>query len=112
VLRAFGFSETFVNWVSLLYKDISSCVIKNGFISSTFAVLRSIRQWCPLYALLNALFIEPLAIGIRQASSITGLKLPGSVECVRLALHADDTNSFIGSEREIENTLHWLKLYS
>ena len=111
VLSAFGFSKNFVNWVSLLYTDISSCVIVNGFISSTFAVLQSIRQGCPLSALLYALCIEPLAIGIRQDSAITGLRLPGTTERVRLALYADDTNSFISSEREIEATLHWFKIY-
>ena len=44
VSRAFGASEKFVSWVALLYTEISSSVLVNGFISVSFSVLRSIRQ--------------------------------------------------------------------
>ena len=84
VLRAFVASEKFVSWIALLYTDISSSVLVNGFISVSFSVLRSIRQGCPLSALLYVLCIEPLAIGIRQDPRIRGLKLPGARERVRL----------------------------
>ena len=112
VLRAFGFNENFVSWVALLYRDISSSVIVNGFISSAFSVMHSIRQGCPLSALLYVLCIEPLAIAIRQDPRIRGLKLPSSRERVRLALYADDTNSFIGNVCEIVATLEWFQVYS
>ena len=112
VLRAFGFNENFVSWVALLYRDVSSSVIVNGFISSAFSVMRSIRQGCPLSALLYVLCIEPLAIAIRQDPRIRGLTLPGSRERVRLALYADDTNSFIGNVCEIDATLEWFQVYS
>jgi len=65
------------------YNDISSSVIVNG---SCFSIARSIRQGCPLSALLYVLCIEPLANAIRQDQRIRGLKLPGSAERVRLAL--------------------------
>ena len=100
-----------MSWVALLYTDISSSVLVNGFISVSFSVLRSIRQGCPLSALLYVLCIELLAIGIRQDPRIRGLKLPGARERVRLAMYADDTNS-IGDLREIEATLEWFQIYS
>ena len=62
-------------------------------------------------ALLYVLCIKPLAIAIRQDQRIRGLKLPGSTERVRLAMYADDTNSFIVDIREIEVTLEWFQLY-
>ena len=37
VLRAFGFTENFVGYVALLYRDISSSFIVNGFISYAFS---------------------------------------------------------------------------
>ena len=112
VLRAFGFTEKFVNWVALLYTDITSSVIVNGFISSSFNLLRSIRQGCPLSALLYVLCIEPLAIAIRNDCRIQGLKIPGVRERARLSIYADDTNSFIGNIGEIDATLEWFQIYS
>jgi len=112
VLTAFGFSENLVSWVALLYNDISSSIMVNGFISSCFSVTRSIRQDCPLSALLYVLCIEPLAIAIRQDQRVRGLKLPGSRDRVRLAMYADDTNSFVGDIREIEATLELFNKYS
>jgi len=89
-------------------------IIVNGFISSRFAVSRNIRQGCPLSALIAIHTRTALAIGIaiRQDLRIRGLKLPGTRECVRLAMYADDTNSFIGDVREIESTLEWFQLYA
>lgn len=112
VLRAYGFGDIFIRWVSLMYTDISSSVLVNGFISESFPVKRSVRQGCPLSALLYVLCIEPLAIGIRQDVRIQGLKIPGSRENVRLALYADDTNSLVSNDGAIDATLDWFDLYS
>ena len=46
----------------------------------------------------------------RQVPRIRGSKLPGSRERVRLALYADDTNSFIGNVGEIDATLEWFQV--
>ena len=48
VLHAFGFKPQFIAMVKLLYTDIKSKIIVNGFISSEFAVERSVRQGCSL----------------------------------------------------------------
>ena len=55
--------------------------------------------------LLILFLLSLVKLCICQDSAISGLKLPGTTERVRLALYADDTNSFISSEREIEATL-------
>ena len=62
--------------------------------------------------MLYVLCAEPLAIAIRQDQRIRGLRLPGARERVRLAMYADDTNSFIGDTREIAVTLEWFDRYS
>ena len=91
VLRAFGFKESFINWIKLLYTDIKSRVLVNGFLSEEFSVLRSVRQGCGLSPLLYVLCIEPLANKIRLSSNIQGLRLPGTSQEARVSLYADDT---------------------
>jgi len=57
VLERFGFGPSFIKWVQLLYSDIGSQVIVNGFLSDFFPVSRSVRQGCGLSPLLYALSI-------------------------------------------------------
>ena len=55
VLSTFGLNFSFVKWIKLLYTDVSSCVIVNGFPSDPFPVQRGVRQGCPLSPLLYVL---------------------------------------------------------
>ena len=48
VLHAFGFKPQFIAMVKLLYTDIKSRILVNGYTSSEFAVERSVRQGCSL----------------------------------------------------------------
>lgn len=60
ILKAFGFGESFINWVKLLYKD-AACIVKvGGGLSCPILVTRGIRQSCPLSGQLYSLAIEPL----------------------------------------------------
>ena len=65
VLTKFGFGPQFISLVKLLYNNISSSVLVNGFISDKFPVLRSVRQGCSLSPLLYVLCMEPFANRIR-----------------------------------------------
>ena len=47
VLVSMGFGPSFVPWVNLFYTGIQSCVNVNGYLSSFFALSRSVRQGCP-----------------------------------------------------------------
>ena len=47
-LEKLGFRETFVQWISILYKDIESSIQINNILSEFFPVTRSVRQGCPL----------------------------------------------------------------
>ena len=93
VLHAFGFKDSFIKWIKLLYNDISSCVLVNGFLSEEFSVQRSVRQGCGLSPLLYVLCIEPLANKIRESTDIQGVRLPGTSRQTRISLYADDTTT-------------------
>ena len=60
-LQVFGFGPDFVSRVKMLYTNVFSSVLVNGFLSDPFLVTRSVRQGCGLSPLLYVLCAEPLA---------------------------------------------------
>ena len=91
-LESYGFGPDFIRWIRLLYTDISSSVLVNGFISDPFPVYRSVRQGCGLSPLLYVLSIEPFAIRVKQHRGISGVPLPGSQEESEISQYADDNS--------------------
>ena len=96
-LAKMGFGDNFLHWVRLLYTDIWSSVLVNGYTSRPFKSSRGVCQGCPLSPLLYVLSIEVLAANVRCHPDITGLRLPGfpstSLYCpymlmIRLLFHA------------------------
>lgn len=73
-LRRFGFGESFINWIKILYTSPSATVVTNRLTSQSFTLHRGTRQGCPLSPSLFAIFIEPLAAAIRQSAHIKGIK--------------------------------------
>ena len=47
-LQQLGFSELFLQFIKILYKNNTSYIINNGFLSSTINLERGLRQGCPL----------------------------------------------------------------
>ena len=103
VLEKFGFGEKMVGWVRRLYGSARSCVKVNGVLTDFFEVERSVRQGCPLSALLYALSVEPLATLIKRDKGVEGIKLPYGGRCV-INHYADDTTITVrdgGSVRRV-----------
>jgi len=84
VLSNFGFKSQFISLVKLLYTDIRSSILVNGFITEQFPVKRSVRQGCSLSPLLYVLCMEPFAHRIRMCPMIKGIPLPGATETVKI----------------------------
>ena len=74
-LKDFNFGENFIKWIKILYTDIQSCVGNNGSYSAYFKLTRSIRQGCPISALLFLLVAEMIAIDIRNDREIIGIEI-------------------------------------
>ena len=47
-LHKFNFGPSFIHWIRVLYKNVSSCVINNGFTTAPFSLGRGVRQGDPL----------------------------------------------------------------
>ena len=108
-LDAFGFGMIIKRWVRIMYTDISSCVINNGFTTQYFNLGCGIRQGCPLSALLFIIAAETLAISIRNNSNIKGVDINGLE--VKLCQLADDTTLFLKDIRSLQITLNILFMF-
>uniref|UniRef100_A0A3P8RWJ4 Reverse transcriptase domain-containing protein n=1 Tax=Amphiprion percula TaxID=161767 RepID=A0A3P8RWJ4_AMPPE len=87
-LKRFGLGDNFCHWIKILYSKPQAAVFTNGVLSHFFDISRSTRQGCSLSPLLFTIFLEPLAIQIRENSLIRGV-LGGGREH-KLFLYADD----------------------
>uniref|UniRef100_A0A3P8PXA2 Reverse transcriptase domain-containing protein n=1 Tax=Astatotilapia calliptera TaxID=8154 RepID=A0A3P8PXA2_ASTCA len=72
----------------VVYTDPMATVITNGIMSPSFSLSRGTRQGSPLSPLIFALFLEPLAIALRECKKIRGVDL--GQEEHKTFLYADD----------------------
>ena len=101
-LEHLGFGLTFTQWIKLLYTDIFSAVLVNGYSSDFFKPTRGVRQGCPLSPLLYVITMEVLAANIRAHPHIKGLELPRIPRPLPvLSLYADDTSVVVTSDLAI-----------
>ena len=105
-LEKFNFGPNIKNWVKILYNNVSSCVLNNGFASELFLVERGVRQGCPLSGLLLVIGIEILAREIKNDTGIKGINV-GEKE-IKVSLYADDTTVFV---RDLDSVYHLLTLF-
>ena len=92
-LEKFNFPPLMKQWVKILYPDIKSCVINNGWGSEYFSLERGVRQGCPLSPYMFIMCAEILAQEIRNNTKIEGIKI-GRKE-FKIKQYADDTQIFI-----------------
>ena len=112
-LKKFGFQESMIKWIKVMYTDIKSSVTNNGWISAPVAVHRGIRQGCPCSALIFVIAVEILACKIRQDNSIKGfcIKLDGKNHCLKISQLADDTTLFLKTKQEITKALNLIEIF-
>ena len=86
-IKHFNFGDHFISRIKLLFSDIKSCVGNNGYFSKFFEITKSIRQGCPISALLFILVAEIIAIKIRSNKEIKGIL----IDDIELKISPDDT---------------------
>ncbi len=87
-LSHFGFNSNFIKWVKMLYKEPTAAVMTNGMVPPFFNLTRGTRQGCSLRPLLFIIFLEVLAVSIREHPEIRGVTR-GDKE-YKLLLYVDD----------------------
>ena len=102
-LEFFGFRESFLGWIKTFYKNISSCVINNGFSTPSFNLKRGVHQGDLLSPSLFIMVLELLALPIRNNDQIKGIAVDGSE--FKLVIFADDMTSFV-RDKVLHRTLY------
>jgi len=110
ILHKLGFGPNIIKLINLLYTDIYSSVLVNGFLSDLFTVTRSMRQGCGLSPLLYAFCIEPLIRLIQSSLLFRGIPMPNGEEA-RIAAHADDSTVFASNVESVKLALDYFDLY-
>ena len=108
-LEAFNFGPNFIKYIKVLYNDISTAVINNGYTSSWFYPERGVRQGCPISPYLFILAVETLACKIRCADNVRGITINGTE--IKISQLADDTTCLIKDIISLKNLLHIFDKY-
>ena len=97
-------------WIDIIYKNPESCVVVNQEISQPFKIERSVRQGCPLSAMIYTICLENFLEAVRKDPLIQGTKIPGA-HIKKLVAYADDTTFFTPNLKSIHNLIGKFKEY-
>lgn len=111
VLNHMGFGDNFISWIRIFYTDIISATKCNGHVSKYFKIERSVRQGCPLSAMLYVLCAEPLYQAISTELIGDGIKIPLTESESIMYQHADDSTITISNILAIQKVLDTFNLY-
>ena len=103
IMKYYGFGEHFQKWVSVLYKNSTSCVTNNGHVSSYFKLFKGIRQGCPISALLFLLVAEIIALILKQSDNVNGIHVANQE--IKLCQLADDMTLFLTNIRSVRSAI-------
>jgi hypothetical protein len=111
VLEKFNFGPNLIKWGTILYQDLTSCIIVNNFISQPVKNSRSVKQGCSLSPLLYVLCLEPFVRKVCKDKDIEGLKLLGLPEQCKIAVFADDSTGILTTDKSIKTFLYLINLF-
>ena len=108
-LHAYGFGYSFIQWIHTFYKNVSSCVLNNGFSTAPFSVERGVRQGDPLSAYLFIMVLEILCISVRRNKDIQGITV--DTEEIKLELFADDLTGFLRNDHSLRKFMELVEAF-
>ena len=111
VMEKMNFSNSFRNWVRLLYRDANCRILNNGYATRQIRLSRGARQGCPLSPLLYCLVAETLANLIRNNPNIEGLYLPGHKEQSKISQYVDDALLMLLGEYSVQEAFRMIDIY-
>ena len=112
VLEKFNFGPNFRRWVKVIYSDISSVVINNGWLSASFSLERGVRQGCPLSPPLYCLVVETLGQAIHRDPTIEGIQIPGArCKKSKVSQYADDPTLILANDYSITQAFNIINIF-
>jgi len=110
ILKVYNFPQEYIKWISILYRNLESSVLVNGFLTDPFGIGQSVKQGDALSCALFILSIEPLIRSIRNNTLIEPITLndiDGGDE-INTASFADDITALA---KNIEAVKHIISEY-
>ena len=102
------FSNIFINFIKILYKNNISTIINNGFLSAPAQLQRGLRQGCSLF--LPLYVVQGVTtININQDESINGIKIPNKKQEIKVSQYADDSNFLLATQKSVENVIKFFQ---
>ena len=108
-MEKLGISKTFINFIEILYKQNTSTIINNGFLSENVPMLRGLRQGCPLSLPLYVIQGEITTQNINKDQNIMGITIPNQRNQLKISQYADDSNFFLQNEESVKNVLNYFQ---
>ena len=102
-LSVFNFGPSLIRWIQILYKNISSTVMNNGYTTAPFKIFRGVKQSDPLSPYLFIICLDILVSNIRLNKDIHGIMV-GNEE-IKLQIFADDMTAFLRDQRLIRHLI-------
>ena len=96
IMKKLGFPDFITKWLMILYTDITSSCMVNGFITKEFNIERGVRQGCPMSMITYVFFQEPLYRAIEKNIRIIPFGLPH--QKIKEIGYADDTTICISND--------------
>ena len=108
-MEKIGISKTFINFIEILYKQNTSTIINNSFLSENVPMLRGLRQGCPLSLPLYVIQGEITTQNINKDQNIMGITIPNQRNQLKISQYADDSNFFLQNEESVKNVLNYFQ---
>lgn len=110
VLERMKMPPDILDFIRIIYSNMTSRININGLITGPFDITRSVRQGCPLSMLLFVLVAETLNQSIKKDDDIRGLKLPNT-SAMKITQYADDTTALVKDIDSFKALERALKIY-
>ena len=109
IMIKMGFPDFIIQWMMILYTDITSSCLINGHITREFNIKRGVRQGCPLSMLTYVLFQEPLYRAIEKSARIVPFGMP--IQKTKEISYADDATICIKDDVGFLETFKLLSMF-
>ena len=104
-----GFWNTFIKFIQILYKNNTSIIINNGFLSPLVHLRRGLRQGCPLSLPLQVTQGEVATLNVNQNKNIKGTKIPNKTNEIKISQYADDSNFLLTEQESVEKVIEYFQ---
>ena len=109
-LEALNLGPQLRQWNTVLYNNISSCVLNNGFATKPFNLSRGVRQGCPLSGILFVIGLQNLSNSIKRSKEIEGNQIDPN-KSIKITQYADDTTVFIKDIQSVHRLFDLLQQF-